>query len=340
MDNLELISVIIPVYNVEQYLVRCMNSVLNQTYKNLEIILVDDGSTDNSGIMCDEYAEKDSRVKVIHKSNGGLSSARNAGLDIAKGEYIGFVDSDDWISADMYSMLYELINRGNYDISICGIARTYDSQSNAFYEKSFIEKITEYSSIAFQKKILKVNTQDSNHYAVNKLYSKKVFKNARYPNGLIDEDVEGTFLAVLDSEYIIETNKVGYFYWVNPQSITTSRFSKKQFDYLIICDRVNRIAQERCCEEIKNYAQIFRDRADFGILCKMSMLPKQDTDDFIIEKTELINNLKKHYLKLMKASIPMSRKILISCFCINYAISSSMMRLCAEIFRKKISLRH
>lgn len=317
-----------------------MESVLNQTYKNLEIILVDDGSTDRSGIICDEYASKDNRIRVIHQHNGGLSAARNVGLSIAKGEYIGFVDSDDWIAADMYSMLYKLIKKGSYDISVCGIIRTDGSPSTYFYTDSFIEKISKYSSLDFQKKILKVNTQDSNHYAVNKLYSKNVFQHARYPQGLIDEDVEGTFLAVLNSKHIIETNKVGYFYWINPQSITTARFSKKQFDYLIICDRVNRIAQERCSDEIKRYAQIFRYRADFGILCKMAMLPKRDTVEFKVEKAQLLNSLKKHYMELMRAPIPMNRKMLIICFCINYGLSSNIMRLCVDIFRKKISLRH
>lgn len=102
----DLISVIVPVYNVEKYLHKCINSILNQTYKNLEIILIDDGSTDNSGKICDEYALKDNRIKVIHKENGGLSSARNAGLDICSGDYIGFVDSDDYIAEDMYEYLY------------------------------------------------------------------------------------------------------------------------------------------------------------------------------------------------------------------------------------------
>ena len=115
------ISVIVPVYNVEKYLRKCIESILNQTFREFELILVDDGSTDSSGKICDEYALKDSRIKVIHKENGGASSARNAGLDVAKGEYIGFVDSDDWIEMDMYGELYRLIKENNTDISVCGI---------------------------------------------------------------------------------------------------------------------------------------------------------------------------------------------------------------------------
>ena len=120
------ISVIVPVYNVEKYLRKCIESILNQTFREFELILVDDGSTDSSGKICDEYALKDSRIKVIHKENGGASSARNAGLDVAKGEYIGFVDSDDWIEMDMYGELYRLIKENNTDISVCGINNIKD----------------------------------------------------------------------------------------------------------------------------------------------------------------------------------------------------------------------
>ena len=112
----ELISIIVPVYNVEKYLEKCVDSIINQTYKNIEIILVDDGSKDNSGKICDIIKEKDERIKVIHKQNGGLSDARNAGLKIAKGTYIGFVDSDDYIAEDMYQTLYSLSKEKNADI--------------------------------------------------------------------------------------------------------------------------------------------------------------------------------------------------------------------------------
>ena len=115
-----LISIIVPVYDVEPYLRKCIDSILIQSYRDLEIILVDDGSPDNCGAICDEYAEKDKRIKVIHKKNGGLSDARNAGLDIATGEYIGFVDSDDWVMPDMYEYLYKAVKEYDADMSVCG----------------------------------------------------------------------------------------------------------------------------------------------------------------------------------------------------------------------------
>ena len=115
----ELISVILPIYNVEKYLEKCLKSVINQTYKNLEIILVDDGSKDNSPQICDEYAVKDKRIVVIHKSNGGLSDARNAGIEIAKGKYITLIDSDDYVEKDYVQFLYQLIKENNAEMSIC-----------------------------------------------------------------------------------------------------------------------------------------------------------------------------------------------------------------------------
>ena len=115
----DLISVIVPVYNVEPFLDRCMQSILRQTYRNLEIILVDDGSTDASAQLCDDYARKDGRVKVLHKTNGGLSDARNAGLELASGAYIGYVDSDDWIEPDMYEQMHRACVENNARIAVC-----------------------------------------------------------------------------------------------------------------------------------------------------------------------------------------------------------------------------
>ena len=144
-SNKNLISVIVPVYNVELLLDRCVSSITNQTFTNLEIILVDDGSTDGSGMICDLWSDKDTRVKVIHKKNGGLASARNAGLVLASGNYISFVDSDDWISPEMLRILYEKINLNNADIAVC----------NYYVAKSECEYIMQdnYLKIVFMKVI-------------------------------------------------------------------------------------------------------------------------------------------------------------------------------------------
>ena len=135
------ISIIVPVYNVEKYLEKCVRSILAQTFTDFELILVDDGSPDSSGAMCDQFAEQDQRVKVIHKENGGLSDARNAGIEIATGEYLGFVDSDDYIADDMYELLYTNIVK-DADLSICGIYDVYEERANCkkFNTGTFPEK--------------------------------------------------------------------------------------------------------------------------------------------------------------------------------------------------------
>ena len=130
----ELLTVIVPVYNVERYLVQCVDSIINQTYKELEIILVDDGSTDASGRICDEYATKDQRIKVIHKVNGGLVSARKAGLTVANGNFIAFVDSDDWIDADMYEQLLGEMIQSDSDILASGFYKEYGEKASVVYD--------------------------------------------------------------------------------------------------------------------------------------------------------------------------------------------------------------
>ena len=170
------ISIIVPVYNVEKYLKRCIDSILNQSFTNFELILVDDGSTDNSGKIIDEYAIKDERIKVIHKENGGQGSARNRGLDIAKGNYIGFVDSDDWIHKDMYKCMYKIINEDNTDIVQVGhnMVEEYTKDKrcninnlNIICIDNIIEKFADCNSFEVLPLI----------FPVNKLYRRELWKN-------------------------------------------------------------------------------------------------------------------------------------------------------------------
>ena len=187
-NNCPLISVIVPVYKVEKYLDRCIDSIIHQTYTNLEIILVDDGSPDGCPAMCDKWAEKDSRIKVIHKENGGLSSARNAGLDVASGEFFGFVDSDDYILPEMYETLCKLITENEADLSICSFEQV-DERGEILQEHidttgTFIDEILTGDELL--RKWLKVNWRYV--VAVNKLYRTSVFGGMRFPLGRIHED--------------------------------------------------------------------------------------------------------------------------------------------------------
>jgi len=181
----DLISIIIPVYNVEKYLERCVKSVINQTYKNLEIILVDDGAKDNSGKMCDELSKLDSRIKVIHKENGGLSDARNFGLKIATGDYIGFVDSDDYIADDMYETLYHTIKNNNADISIVSFYEMYKEKVIGVRDSGNLEILSKQEAM----KELLIDTKIQS-YAWNKLFKKELFNDLKFPTGKNFEDIE------------------------------------------------------------------------------------------------------------------------------------------------------
>lgn len=169
----ELISIIVPVYNTEKYLRKCIESIINQTYKNIELILVNDGSTDNSGNICDEYAKTDSRIKVIHKENGGVSSARNTGLESAKGEWLVFVDGDDYISSDYCTVMLEKAKKNDAELVLCGYKRVYENKEeliNCQEEKQFNKR-------EFLMKVL--NVQNSMGFCHMKLISKKTIKNVR-----------------------------------------------------------------------------------------------------------------------------------------------------------------
>ena len=198
----DLITVVVPIYKVEKYLEKCIDSIIKQTYENLEIILVDDGSPDKCPQICDEYAKKDSRIKVIHKKNGGLSDARNAGIDIAKGEYITFVDSDDYIEKDYVEVLYDSIKENDSDMAI--------GSHKVIYENgTILNKETGEKSVLDAKTVLERILYDENIdlSAWAKLYKTELFEEIRYPKGRVFEDAATTYKLVDKSKKISIVSK-------------------------------------------------------------------------------------------------------------------------------------
>lgn len=249
-----LISIIIPVYKVEKYLEKCIQSVINQTYKNIQIILVDDGSPDNCGKICDEYAKKDHRIEVIHKSNGGLSDARNKGLEIAKGEYIGFVDSDDYIESDMYEVLYNLLKQYNVDVSICNF---YTVSQEKIAIKNADNGIKEYNRIEILKEILLDNNIQS--YAWNKLYNKDLFDEIKYPVGKKYEDIGTTFYLLEKCNKVVVTGKPEYYYINRQDSIVNNVTESTITDYIeLIMQRYDYI--EENIKELSSYNKDYLKR--------------------------------------------------------------------------------
>ena len=219
-----LISVIVPVYKVEAFLNECVLSIVNQSYSNLEIILVDDGSPDSCPQMCDDWAMRDARIKVIHKKNGGLSDARNAGLDICTGDYVAFVDSDDWIKPEMYRYMYDAIKREKADICACNIISCYPNREVSWGGKAYTVGDSEtmldrlYSDSAFPV------------CAWNKLYRRELWQEFRFPVGKICEDAFTTYLLVDKANKIVHISDALYCYRIRSESIMTSAFSLKSMD--------------------------------------------------------------------------------------------------------------
>lgn len=224
MDEV-LISIIVPVYNVEYYLKKCVDSICHQTYKNLEIILVDDGSTDCSGSLCDEFATNDSRIKVIHKSNGGLSDARNAGMEIAAGEWWMFVDSDDYIAPDTVEALLRAAVENHCEIAVCNMLRIYeDGEQEPFYCP-----VTE-SAVWAGEQRFETLRQPS---VCNKLFRADLFKELRFPKGKFYEDTFVYHVLAYRASRIAMTGLSGYYYLSRRESILGQpQFTDRYFDFV------------------------------------------------------------------------------------------------------------
>lgn len=223
-----LISVIVPVYKVEAYLDRCVQSIIDQTFINLEIILVDDGSPDNCPVMCDAWAQKDIRIKVIHKENGGLSDARNVGMALASGEYIGFVDSDDYISPDMYQVLYERMMKDDSDIAACGVEMVWPDGRNS-------RKLTRDGNYLLDREAAMLAIIQETYLKQPvwyKLYKTNLIRDISFPVGKYHEDVFWSYQAVANARRISIVDMPCYFYSQRSGSIMDADYSLKRLDAL------------------------------------------------------------------------------------------------------------
>lgn len=317
-----MLSIIVPVYNEKKYIRQCLDSILNQTYMDFELILIDDGSKDNSSYICDEYALKDNRVKVIHKNNEGLSATRNLGLKISKGEFISFIDSDDWIAKDMFQILMNNIVKYKADISCGQIVRKNSDVIND--DNKVFKEIKTYSRNEYAKLFFKVNSRKTIHYAVNKVYKRDVVRNMKFPNGLINEDVEGFFYALKNAKKIVTDSSAIYYYRNNGESISSEMFSKKQMDLITVWNHVN----DACSNESytwQSYARINCARAYMGLLVRLAISHKENI--YKKEKDYLLRCLKRNEKELLFSDIlPVERKMIVWALCRNYLITSYLIR--------------
>ena len=223
-----MISIIIPVFNVEEYLGRCVESVLNQTYQNFEILLIDDGSTDKSGKICDEYVSKDNRVKVFHVENNGAATARNVGIDNAKGEYISFIDSDDFIAPQMYESLVANLKKCNADISVCNYKKGKELDTSDFDGK---DEISVFDSSEMAHKFSSQVTLLDVPWA--RIYKKELFENIRFPDKTLHEDVWVAHRLLCDANRVVFSDRKYYCYYEREDSISLVQDRKKRISDLI-----------------------------------------------------------------------------------------------------------
>lgn len=227
----ELISVIVPVYNQEKYLVRCLDSLIQQTYHCLEIILIDDGSTDNSNSIMQKYAKDDNRIQIVSKANGGLSDARNSGLDIASGKYVTFVDSDDWVDIEYIEKMYQTLKKYSADIVVVNPVKVWNT-SKVNRNISKYSKIFEYNSsqaiadMWYQRNI--------GNYACGKLYSIELFRGIRYPVGRLYEDLATTYKLFWQAHRIVYFTEKLYYYFQHTGSIMSRPFDKRNLDRIYV----------------------------------------------------------------------------------------------------------
>jgi len=222
-----MISIIVPIYKVEPYLRQCIDSILNQTYKDIEVLLIDDGSPDMCGIICDEYAEKDNRIRVFHTENRGLASARNLGLLEARGQYIGFVDSDDWIEPEMYEIMSGLLRETDADICTCGL--WHDSGINN--EKNGFNK-----TIYNEEEALEAMIDGEIKTALwNKLYRTQIFTGIAFPAGKVFEDIATIHFLISKSRKVTVSDAPLYHYRQRSGSITKVRTAQSLIDYADAC---------------------------------------------------------------------------------------------------------
>lgn len=326
----DLISVIVPIYKVEQYLAKCIESILAQTYRDIEVILVDDGSPDNCGAICDEYSRKDDRIRVLHKENGGLSAARNAGIDVACGAYIAFIDSDDYIAPKMIETLYGLIKRDSSDMAICNFS--YVDESGKRIDKLNAETPIK-NEVISRKNLLEKLINDKSWYyvvAVNKLYKKEIFTSIRFPIKKLHED-EFVIHHIIDMCEKISCIATSLYYYVQRTgSIMNKPYSIKRLDIIeAYIDRVSFFLEHGsiyCAEKTSYFILGNLKNARRNLDFKSRESKKR--------YYQLLGIFKKIYFKKVFKKISLKSKAHLSVFC----ISPLAYEMCLIVYAKVLKL--
>lgn len=304
----KLISVIIPIYNSELHLRHCLDSILNQIYTNIEIILVNDGSTDNSLSICEEYKHQDERFKLININNSGASHARNIGLSKAKGQYVSFIDSDDMIDKNMFHDMLGLIEIHKADMAECEIKYVRNHKTNKINN---IEEIKLMNKDDMLNRFFRTSGEKDTHTLCNKLINIDILDDFKLIEGYMNEDVKGVYDIIKKCNKCIYTSNKYYLYYRNSSGVTNKKFNKKHLDLLYMWDLV---VKEVAIDfpTYYQYAIINRKRAYFTLYLKMIRNGYNKNDIYMCKtKVKLEKKVLDYYPELIKWKIAFSRKILL-----------------------------
>lgn len=325
------VSVVIPVYNVEKYLRRCVDSVLNQTYKNIEVILVDDGSPDGCPAICDEYAQRDSRVTVLHKKNGGQSSARNAALDCPlTGDFVTFVDSDDWIALDTYEYAIGLIAETNADVVQFDLCMATDKKELKRNPSKEVRKV--YVGKEILRHYLYKGAKIGSYSVCRCLFSKELTDGIRFREGKINEDIDWKYQVLARSKRMVDSNQIKYYYYQSGDSTSGAPLKKKDFQLRESDDLLRELTSTEGYGSIAFLGKVKRARTAFSLLCKIAYYGIGDYD---IDKEQTVKELTKEHREnlwtLLRSPMTISRKILSIMFAMNFKLTEAAIHLTKKV---------
>lgn len=317
------ISVIVPVYNVEKYLDKCVESLIKQTFQDIEILLIDDGSTDSSGAICDKWEIQDARVRAIHKENGGLSDARNRGIQEAVGTYIGFIDSDDYVTPEMYEILYHNLKKEDADVAYCGMYHCY---ANGIVTR---KDTTSYLVVDAKEAVrLMLDSRMISVTIPNRLYKKSLFDQVRFPYGKVSEDVFVAVELMLQTKRAVIDMRPQYYYVHREGSISTKPYTPKDMNAVEGYEKNLKLVQEHY-PDLEPYALFRCYWSHFYVLDKMLLAKK---NPYAEDQKEVIAYLRKNYKQIIKnPHVGRNRKIAMTGLC----FSKQIYKLCLRLMRSR-----
>ena len=320
---MELISVIVPVYNVEGYLKQCINSLLEQTYTKLEVLLIDDGSTDGSSRICDDYSVRDKRIKVFHQENKGLSGARNTGIENMRGKYVTFVDSDDYVSDDYIKELYRILKETDADISCVSGNKFFGEKIQDIGEKNNEELKTYNRKEAFKRMLYR---KDVNSYAWGKLFKNEVFNDVRFPEGLLFEDVRTIYKLYDKADKITISTQRLYYYRQRQGSIVNSEFTPAKMQQVTASQEIVKFVEDK-------YPELTAAAISKCFIAAVDVFRRIPQNTYFKEKEYLKMLIKKYRIAVLKDR---ENKILTKAIALTAVININFLNYAGQIYQKLV----